>query len=187
MPPRFRTITLLSAVILLSTPLPAQQRAPFSIDASIGAGHGYGGGNRVDRNGYALDALLAWRARPLTGGGLLLGVSGGIHAPHGGDAICALDSDGRCIAGYPRITGAGVLTGWERARKRGASLRMLAGPGYHRVNGSGGALGLQGRVEVATPPWARVSLVGSLRAIYLPSYRGDSYLLRALGIGIRVR
>ena len=184
------TVVFLGIVIaagVSAVPAAAQQRAPLSVEASVGTSYGYGGGDRMNREGYALDGLVAWRARPLWRGALLLGASAGRHGSMGADAVCSLTPTGECRPGYPRFTGGSLLAGWEAARARSASLRVLVGPSVQRAEAGGGALAVQARVELATPPLARLALVGSARGSYLPAYRGEAYLLQALGIGLRLQ
>jgi hypothetical protein len=71
--------------------------------------------------------------------------------------------------------------------------RLLAGPGYARVDGDdvagqrGGALAVLGRLDLAQPLARRVAVVGSLRAGWLPRFRGAALGATAAGLGLRVR
>lgn len=182
-------VTVLSslfAIGLFAASLRAQPRVRLSADVSIGVGFGHGG-EWTNRESGTLDGLLAWRVRPLRRGALLLGASGGLQGSVGGDAVCTPASGGGCRADYPRFVGGSVLAGWEAAGATSASLRLLAGPTFQRANVGGHAFGVQARVEFATPPIARLALVGSARALYLPAYRGDAHSLQALGLGLRIQ
>ena len=179
-------LTSLFAIGLCATSLVAQQGARLSAEVSVGVGFGHGA-EWENRELGTLDGLVAWRVRPLRHGALLLGASGGVQGSVGGDAVCTPASGGGCRADYPRFAGGSVLAGWEAARARSASLWLLAGPTFHRADVGGHAVGVQARVELATPPVARLALVGSARAMYLPAYRGDAYLLQAFGLGLRIQ
>jgi hypothetical protein len=78
------------------------------------------------------------------------------------------------------------LVAWRvRPLRHGALLLGASGGVQGSVGGH--AVGVQARVELATPPVARLALVGSARAMYLPAYRGDAYLLQAFGLGLRIQ
>jgi hypothetical protein len=64
---------------------------------------------------------------------------------------------------------------------------VLAGPAYFRGEDPGGALGLQGRLDVSTPPVLHTALVVSLRGAVLPGFRGETLGTTSLGVGLRIQ
>jgi hypothetical protein len=186
---RFRLHVLAILGVGLGTPLFAQERTPASLEASAGVGFGRGGTFR-DRTAIALDATLGWRIGETASGAMVLALSGGVQGNSGATDICVIAPDGGCVPAYPLFYSLGAAAGWEWARGRGASARVLAGPAYYRAvrrDGGGGTVGLQGRVDLATPALWRVALVGSLRGAVLPSLRGDAHTLGTAGLGVRVQ
>jgi hypothetical protein len=62
----------------------------------------------------------------------------------------------------------------------------MAGPAYFRDEQLKGALGVQGRVDVATAPVLHTSLVLSLRGGLIPSFRGEALGTTSVGVGLRI-
>jgi hypothetical protein len=188
---RFRLhILVILGVSLASALLPAQERAPVSLEGSAGVGIGHGSSTFRDRTGIALDATLAWRIRPAAAGAVLVALTGGVQGSPDATDLCTIAPNGGCVPAYPLFYSVGALAGREWARTRGASARVLAGPAYYRASprsGGGGAFGLQARVDLTTPALWRVALLGSLRGAVLPSYGGGSHALGAVGLGVRVQ
>jgi hypothetical protein len=190
-PSRLQVLAVLA--VGLGAPVLAQDRPavpPVSVEVSLGAGVGRGGTFR-DRVGVALDATLGWRVRPTADGALVLALSGAVQGSPAAVDICLLTPDGTCVPAYPFFYSVGLTGGREWALRQNASDRFLAGPAYYGAGNRHGAgsraFGLQGRVDVATPPLWRVALLGSFRGAVLPSYGGDAHVLAAAGLGVRVR
>jgi hypothetical protein len=182
---------------LLSPELRAQSPRPITLDASVGQSGGVGGGELKDRQGIAVDGLLAYAFRRAPGGALLAGLSASFQGGLGSDDICVVGSRGQCLDDFPLVTAVGVLAGLEgrrrRARSTGATARLLAGPAYVHMDGNdsagqrGSTAGLLARLDLASPHLGPVALVGSLRGTAVPRFRGESYGVWAVGFGVRLR
>jgi hypothetical protein len=183
---------VLSVAVPGATP-EAQTLRPLSLDATLGGGAGVGGDEVYERGGIAADALLGLRLRATRRGALIGAVSAGVQGPLGGSDVCNFGSRGQCLSDFPTLLPLAVLAGWEGQSRRRATLRVLGGPAYVRVDGDdsarqrGGAAGGQGRVDLVTPPLGPVALVGSLRGNVVPAFRGQTLATWAAGVGVRLR
>jgi hypothetical protein len=166
--------------------LHAQERPALSVEAAAGLGTG-GGGEYSSGAGFVLDAAVALRARLTRRGAVLVGFAVGAQGPPGGGDDCILAPSGRCVPDFPLFYSTAAFLGWEIAGYQGPSVRALAGPAYYRADEGGAALGLQGRVDVATPALLHVALVASVRGTVLPNYRGDALGLVAAVVGVRLQ
>jgi hypothetical protein len=177
--------------VVMTMPLAAQERSPVSLEASFGVGSGRSERTYRDRTAPVIDAMLTWRIRPDANGAILLGLSVGGHGVMTGvTSDCILMPDGGCMAPYPAFHSLGLLVGREWRRWAGSSVRALAGPALYRADwrsGGGRTGGLQGRVDIASPPVWRVALLGSVRGAVLPGYRRERHTLGAIGLGIRLQ
>jgi hypothetical protein len=188
---RIRVRFVASTAVLVAfaaTPLSAhgQRNASPSVGASVGSGYGRGGASFRNRNTLAADAIVALHARPAPGGAVLIGLAAGWQGSIGGADDCLISPTGGCVPDFPSITSIAALIGWEGGRPRGATVRLVSGPGYYHGLGAH-TLGLHGRVELATPAPFHVALVGFARGDLLPRLRGDSYALGAAGLGLRLQ
>jgi hypothetical protein len=188
---RVRSLLLAAAASLLGAPLLAQGRA-VSFEASIGAGVIEGAGGHNEHVGLAWDGTIAWRVRRADSRGTpVLAVSGGLQGSSASNDICIpLPGDG-CRRDYMRFYSIGALGGWEARGYRGASLRLLAGVaqyrGFARDRDARNGMGLQGRVDVTTPPLGRLALLMSVRGAVLPGFDERRYRLGAVGAGLRIQ
>ena len=153
---------LIACGLAWPTSAEAQRRPTLSLDASGGFGTGTGGEFR-DRAGFALDALAATRVRPAPAGAILAGISAEMQGMPGSGDDCLLTPSGGCVPDFPLFYSAAALLGWEAAGVSGPSLRLLGGPAYYRADEGGVALGLQGRLDMATPALRHLALVVSVR------------------------
>ena len=179
-----------------SAPL-AQGPPALSLDATVGGGYGFGGGELYTRGGVALDALIGLRIRASGRSALLAGVSAGFQGPLAFGDVCHFGSRGQCLENFPILMPVAALAGWEgrtgTGTSPGATLRVLVGPSYVRFDGDdraghrGGAAGAQGRVDLATPPLGPVALVASLRGNVVPRFRDQTFAAWAAGLGLRLR
>lgn len=168
----------------------AQDWPVITLDMSVGQSYGRGGPSYyLNRGGTVSDFTLAWRARPVAGGGLLLGIAAGKQIIAGHDAICHAMPDGvGCRPSYPLIRSVGALIGWESGSPGRAAVRLTSGPtAYRAQEGVGDAIGIQARLDAATPAFHHLALVGSVRGDLLPGFQGDTHALGAFMLGIRVR
>lgn len=178
-------LTRLAALaLLLAPPAAAQQSQPALLEASVGAGHLSGGPPFTSRGGYAVDALLGARVRPLPAGALVLALNGAMQGPVVSNDMCTLTAGGDCVGAQPIFYTVGVLAGWAN---RTGSLRALAGPASVQADGGDRALGVQARLDGASPALYHVAAVLSLRGTLVPNYRGDALGLMAFGVGLRLR
>ncbi len=175
----------LVAACLATSKSEAQGVSPLSLEASMGAGKGWGGdGYRGNGSGLALDALLGLRVRSLAHGGLVAGVSGGIQAAGAHTTICPPNQSGTCTPGFPDVYTVAAFAGWESGR---GIFRVMLGPAFAHASDAGNALGFQGRVDAAAPFADRVAVVASIRPTVIPDFHGSTLKLLAFGIGLRVR
>ena len=160
-----------------------QSTTQLSFDATIGRSFGQGGGDRTDRNGPALDALLAWRPR---GPGLhgVLGFGTGVQGRSDTKPCLALPGS-NCVPDYPRIYTLGILLGLEQRGKLGAA-RLLAGPTHFRADGGGSGLGAQARLELVSPSVHRIAVVGSARYGLVWHLDRQDFRMGAVGVGLGI-
>ena len=167
----------------------AQQHLPVSTEASFGFRMGHGGAY-ASRSGAALDIVLGYRLRDTPAGTLIGGLNLRVQAPMTLD-ICRVLPGGECAPEFPAFFSGGALMGVQRGSARTASARVLAGPTYYLPLGSdhdaGGALGLQGRVDVSTPPWNHTAVVASLRHSVVPRFQGEAVGITSFGLGLRIQ
>jgi hypothetical protein len=164
----------------------AQSRAPASVEASLGFRSGHGG-SYVNRGGGALDLVLAYPLRGASAGALIGGLNVGAQSQLVGLAVCLILPDGGCAPDFPTFYSIGALAGVQRGSARAFSARVLAGPVYFHAHEGGRALGMQSRVDMATPSWQRAAVVVSLRCSALPSFRGEAVGISSFGVGLRIR
>ncbi len=155
----------------------------MSFDGTIGRGFGRGGGERRNRDGLALDALIAWRAR---GPGFhgTFGFGAGVQGDKT-DTNCLPLPGSDCIPDYPRLYTLGIFFGIEQRGRVGAA-RLMAGPTHYRVDGGGGALGGQLRLELVSPSVHRIAVVGSARGGLVWNLDRQDYQLAAVSIGLGI-
>jgi hypothetical protein len=172
--------------LVLAGAAAAQSRLPDSVEGSIGmrAGHG---GTYVNRGGVAVDGVLAYYLRPTSFGTLLGGVAVGAQSVAPARTLeCLLLPDGGCAPNFPAFFSGSALVGVHYGSTRTASARLWAGPTYHQALEGGAALGLLGRLDVATPPWQQMAVVASVRRAVLPSFRGEAVGITSFGVGLRI-
>jgi hypothetical protein len=174
--------------ILLPGSAAAQYHFPVSTEASFGFRVGHGGTYQT-RTGASIDAVLGYRLRDTRAGTLILGLNLGVQSPItvSGPGSLVLPGEKETSV-FPAFISGGALLGVQRgSTARTASARVLAGPTYYRDIDGPGALGLQGRVDVSTPPWMHTAVVASLRHSVLPSFQGESLGITSLGLGLRIQ
>jgi len=164
----------------------AQSRFPVSVD--VGAGVAVSnGGTYAARDAAALDALVAYPVRQTPAGGTLVaGVTLGAQTPidHDCDVLVAA---GICAPRFPVFYSAGALLGVQHGSARTASVRFMVGPVYYIAEAGGGAPGVRGLLDVATPPRRHTALVASLRHSALPSFRGEAVGISSFTLGVRIQ
>lgn len=181
-------VSLAAAMLTCATAAPASAQAtqwPLGVQLGVGGGYGWGGGERENRSTLVADAAVSWRARPGARAGVVIAAGAAVQGNLGSDLVCRPGRASPCVPDYPSFHVLGALVGWEAGRGRGASVRALGGPAYFSADHAG-ALGIAGRVEVATPAVFHVSAVGAAHGAILPRFRRQGYYLGALTIGVRL-
>ena len=160
---------------------------PLSLDLSVGAGSSVGGGAYTGRSGLAADVMAAARLRRRPTGAALAALAMSAQGALFTTRDCLPGPGERCLRVFPTLYSVAALAGREWAVGGGAAVRLLGGPAYVWDEGGGETVGLQARLDAATPPVARLALVASARVAALPRLHGTTFGLGALGIGLRVR
>jgi hypothetical protein len=181
----FCCLALMSSLCLAPEAV-AQSHFPVSIEATAGFRSGHGG-TYVNRGGAALDVAIGYRLRDTPAGPLIGALTFGSQTPVVSTDVCLLLPDGGCAPDFPVFFSTGALLGVQRGTARTFSARVLTGPVYYPAAGDGGALGVQGRVDVSTPSWYHTAVVASLRHSLLPSLRAEPVGVTSFGLGLRVQ
>jgi hypothetical protein len=167
----------------------AQDRWPVTAELYLGATRGYGDnvrGYRGSRNGVLAEILTGTRLHPVDRAGPILALHFGAHVvnPFQTDD-CVVAPDGTpCAPWFPGFGVVSFLGGWE---SRTTDVRFLAGPGYATTDPGAGTASLIGRADAAVRLLGRLSAVGSLSSLLVPSYNEDLFFNIALGVGLRLR
>ena len=189
----FAAITI-AMILFRTSSVGAQSLWPVSLEASIGDGksttsgeyHGHGNGN-------TLDLVAGLRFKSLFGGGLTAALGIGTHGTGAVADICLPPTTGTgCIPRLPQFTVYSGLLGWET---HGSYVRVLAGPAVAHAAGRDqllvrydeSVLAWVGRVDFATPAIMHISAIAFFRAAHVPEFRGDSFRLQSIGLGLRLR
>ena len=188
-------------LLLLLAAAPAAGRAqgaqrPLSVDVGVGLGHGGGGGARNARSGPAASALLAWHARKRPTGALVAGASASVQGPFPFDHDCIVPvGGGECLPDYPTFYSAALLGGWHAGQTgAGQGGRALLGPAMiwssrERLGGRdrwATTVGLQGRLDYATPMLRHAALVLWANGTFVPRLQRATYIMGSVGIGVRL-
>lgn len=160
------------------------QAWPLSVEATVGRGFGNTRGEYRDNStGGSADLLVAWRIAASSTGGWVVGGHLSMQGSGPVTLICIPASHGGCVPRWPDFATIGLLAGYETTPK--STIRIMVGPaGVHAAES---AFGLVARVDFALPVAWHISLAGSARSIVVPSYRGDSFQLYGVGVGLRLR
>jgi len=162
------------------------QRRVISAEVTVGQSTGRGGVYGGDRSGLALDGLVSTRTITPARFHGILGVGGGIEGPDAKSNNCLREPVAGCVPNFPRITSFGLYLGAEHVGRFGDA-RLMAGPTHYGAAGGGGALGIQMRLQLATPTVHRIQLVGSARGGFAWNLDRQDIRLGAVGIGLGVR
>jgi hypothetical protein len=186
---RFRSHVLGLLVLAAGPQLLAQAPPPASLEFRAGLGSSLGGAYH-ERAGLALDATVASRIRRTPGRSIVVAANWGVQGtPAAGNDCVTPNGSGNCLPASPLFVSFSALAGLEWARGHGVAARTLIGPAYYsNIRGpGGGALGVQGRMDLASPTQGRVALVASLQGAVLPSFRSDVHALGSIGLGLRIQ
>ena len=170
----------------------AQAGPTIAVDLTLGLSSGSGGCPARIRTGLAADAFIASPVKRLARGALLGGMAAGLQGPVqilGTDACYFYEpSDpSPCDPKFPIFYSAVALAGWAAGGPQTGTVRALAGPGYFVEPDAASTLGLQTRVDLATPSVLHLALVASARGAILPRYQGRTLRLAAFGLGLRIQ
>lgn len=182
---RYLVVCVLLALGAIGAPDSAAQ-VPVSVEATFGWGAGTGG-TYTNRGAPQLDLMLGLRFADTPAGTIIGGLAVGVPLPVARSLECLLLPDGECAPGFPQFFSGGVLLGMQWGSDRSASLRALAGPAYYRAPEGSGAVGFQGRLDLATPPLMHTALIASVQRSVLPSFQGNTLGITSLGFGLRVQ
>jgi hypothetical protein len=171
---------------ILAPETAAQDPVAVTPEASVGFSVG-SGGTYVHRAGPSLDLMLGMRMQETPAGTLVGGFTIGVPLPVARPLICILLPSGECAPEFPQFFSGGALLGVQRGSAQGPSARILAGPTYYYGHRRSGALGLQGRLDMATPPFLHTSVVASLRGAVLPSFEEETLGITSFGLGLRIQ
>jgi hypothetical protein len=187
---RLRAAVSVCFATVLATPVRAQVRLrPAGVDLGFGLGSGQDGGIRDTRVGLSAATVVAWRARSLPYGTLLVAATlSGQVVIDGSDDCLIIGGTNRCAPNFPGFVTLGALGGWEaRSGERGATVRALLGPALFRSGEDATGAGITGRLDLATPAVAHVAFIVWGQHAIAPQLRHESYRLSAAGIGLRLR
>lgn len=161
---------------------PAQ--IPVSVEASFGWGTGTGG-TYTNRGAPQLDLTLGLRVADTPAGRIVGGLTVGVPLPVARTLECLLLANGECAPHFPQFFSGGALLGMQWGSARSASLRALAGPVYYRALEGSGAVGFQGRLDLATPPLMHTALIAPVQSSVLPSFQGNTLGITSAALGLR--
>ena len=171
-----------------ASPCAAQQLWPRSFEFGTGVGFGQSSAPHGSSRGLSVDALVGFRPatrarrRERAAGGLVVGVGGTVNALGVAEA-CDIVPGGSCTPEFPEFWILSTLAGWETGRGRA---RILVGPAIARSS-SHHVGATQVRLDLAQHVFSHVSLLASGQFDYIPKYKGDSFGLGSLGVGVRLR
>ena len=173
---------LLTLALGVPSTLNAQQPSGARLDLTLGASR-MRGGIIDNRSGVLADAFAAGRLRSMPGGAIVAGLGASGILGGFGDS-CLILPNGGC-AGKGNFTVVSALLGVDRAVGAG-SLRLLAGPSYHD-GAKDASVGLQGRIDVASPAFAHLALGVMTRATVLPDHGGATLVIWGFGVAVAFR
>jgi hypothetical protein len=182
-------LTLISASAQALSAQDASTR--LSIDGAVGGGHGWRGGERVDRDLIATDVLAAMQLGGDKHQGMLIGLEASRDWQMNGDAICTLRPGGGCIPQYPGVDALSVVGGHQWQWLPAFRVRVLGGPGYYTAyfdenSSTSHAVGVGARTDVALRLYRPLSATVTARGAWIPRIRGQSYVPSAVMIGLRL-
>lgn len=153
----------------------------YDLVAGIGAGEA-SGDYRENDNGITADLVLGRRVLLGRAGAVVVALSGGVQGAGIVDDRCIIVSGGGCAPSFPDFFIGSATFGWET---RTGVLRILTGPAVVHVDESAWAWLI--RADVAARLYSRLWFVVGGRAVGVPDYRNDGFLLGSVGAGLRIR
>ncbi len=176
----------LFAAVVVAVPRHAHAQISAAPAVEVTAGIGSStGGTYYERAGTSVDIVVSGRPRA-SRTALIVAVAVGSESPIAGSDVCLLAAGGGCVPDFPATHSIGALAGWETGAPRQASARLMIGPGYF-WGGSASAVGVQGRIDLATRALGPLALIGSARGALLPEFHGARICLWAFALELRAR
>lgn len=179
------TLLLACATALLARPAsPVQAQARLSLDLTAGSGIGRGGVRPYSQGFFPLGAAVSGEVKRVGAGRLMSGLafSRQYEGPHGDK-------------GYVQPDGESIGGAWPFFRSLSALGALdFPGPVAGRITGGVGAFrdrfgyttgGLSASADLTIPGRTRVGFLLSGSRTLLPSYRGGSYRMTSVVIGLR--
>jgi len=171
--------------------LSAQERLPrVSVDGSVGAGHGWRGGERTDRGLIAGDFLVTFQPHGNARRGAIIGLEVSRDWQLNGDLNCPVRPGGGCIPQYPGFDALSAVAGYDWGSSA-VRARVLGGLGYYTAyfdhnSITEHSIGAGARTDIAARLFAAVFATATARVGWVPHIRGDSYVPGAFVIGLRI-
>ena len=182
-----KLIVRVALAIVLAQPLTAQSRDTVSLEITVGASRGWGGGrNYIGEGGVAGEITLGIRARPGDATTRITAVTVGARSSFNFTDVCVMDTVAGfgCRPRFPSVAHIGLLGGLERRRRAGA-LRVLAGPAFYGGKDASG-LGAQLQLDAAVG-FTHLALLLAARGSFILRPTGETLGLGSLGLGLRVQ
>lgn len=183
-----RPATLLLACAscaLLALPAsPVQAQARLSLDLTAGGGTGRGNVRRSSQSFSPLGAALSGEVKRVGAGRLMSGLafSRQYQGPHGDKGY--FQPDGESIGGaWPFFRSLSALGALDFPGP--VAGRITGGVGAFRDNFGYTTCGLSASADLTIPGRTRVGFLLSGSRTLLPSYRGGSYRMTSVAIGLR--
>ncbi len=187
---RCAAIALIAVALAFPLRAGAQSTQPIALDLDVGPGTLLGGPEVLTRGSMVADGLLTMRLAKAGSSGLVAGMSVGWQGPPpSGDQCKRSQPAGPCLQNYPQFASYGALAGWTSAAGRVRVLGGVAAVSAQPEEQSAKpeyTVGFPVRLETVLLKFSHVAAVVSLRAIGVPQYRGDAYVLLASGLGFRI-
>lgn len=164
----------------------AQGTSRYAADASVGMWGQQTTGVYSDDGGggFSGELSVARRFHSNASGGMIVGANAAYYLQIGGGDSCRLLPGGDCAPQSPSVRLVGALTGWE---SRNGWFRAMAGLAYADPTTGGGTVAIQARLDAAVWIVRHLGLTAAVHPAVIPRYRGDTFRLIGVGVGVRVR
>lgn len=192
--PRLSCLALAIAVLSPLSRAHAQPRTEPQPPSKISLDLGFGGG-RVQHDAFAMadgiqaEALQAGRLVSRRSQSVIIAANGFAKAVGFGDDLeCRYDPSvpNGCYEDARLVPNAALLVGAE-LRRRGAALRMLAGPIRYAVEDASSRTGTHVRLDLAVPASSRIAFVVATRMSYVGRIRGEAIEIFSMSGGMRLQ
>jgi hypothetical protein len=179
-----RIVATIAALVVVHT-ANAQTGVIWATDAWIGGSHGMGG-EFVSRSTMVAEIAASVRKDVRHGVGLDVEFGYDWNIDTSNQLVCALDSRGNCMSGFPGVGGQVGLVGVTLGAADAVQLRVNAGMAAYNIGNT--RLGApMTAIDVAAAPSSWLALVAGGRAFELPNYRGDRLTAITWHFGLRMQ